>query len=260
MARPVGTPTRGTTNPNRLRRCDRYLTGPLAHVLREAGPDPVVVDLGFGASAVTPLELYDRIRAVRPDVRVLGVEIDPERVASAQPHAHERLQFLRGGFEVPVPDGWAAPTIIRAANVLRQYDEAQVPDAWVLMGSRLAPGGRLVEGTCDELGRRGCWVTLDASGPRTFTVMVSVEHLERPSDVADRLPKCLIHRNVPGERIHDFLGELDRAFDEAAPFASLGRRQRWNEALRRVDGIVPDERRWRLGELTVPWERVAPLP
>ena len=39
--RPVGTVTRGTTNPNRLRRADRYLTGVLAPVLRGAA-DPLL--------------------------------------------------------------------------------------------------------------------------------------------------------------------------------------------------------------------------
>lgn len=50
--RPVGSVTRGTTNPNRLRRADRYLTGVLAPVLRGA-TDPLLVDLGFGAAPVT---------------------------------------------------------------------------------------------------------------------------------------------------------------------------------------------------------------
>ena len=38
------------------------------------------------------------------------------------------------------------------------------------MCGRLAPGGLLVEGTCDELGRRACWVALDQSGPLTITL------------------------------------------------------------------------------------------
>ena len=77
--RPVGTITRGTTNPNRLRRVDRWLAGPQAWRLRRPGPAPVVVDLGYGASPVTALELHDRLRRVRPDVEVVGIEIDPAR-------------------------------------------------------------------------------------------------------------------------------------------------------------------------------------
>jgi hypothetical protein len=43
--RPVGNVTRGTTNPNRMRRLDRWLAGPQAWRLRAAA-DPLVVDIG----------------------------------------------------------------------------------------------------------------------------------------------------------------------------------------------------------------------
>ena len=36
--------------------------------------------------------------------------------------------------------------------------------------------------------------------------------VEKPSDVAERLPKALIHRNVPGEGVHALLAEADRAW------------------------------------------------
>ncbi len=261
-ARPVGTVTRGTTNPNRLRRVDRYCTGPLASVLRSPAGRPVVVDLGYGARPVTTVEWHERLRRVRPDVRVVGLEIDPARVAGAAPWASEDRVFLRGGFEVPIPAGWDNPVLIRAFNVLRQYDEGDVPDAWARLCARLAPGGVLVEGTCDELGRRASWVTLDAAGPRTFTLSARLTSLDRPGDIADRLPKALIHRNVPGERIHDWLAALDHAWAVAAPLSAHGVRQRWLAAVDRVraDGwrVLHGPARWRLGEVTVPWAAVAP--
>ena len=68
--RPVGNVTRGTTNPNRMRRLDRWLAGPQAWRLRAAA-DPLVVDLGYGASPATAVELFERLSAVRPDVRVV---------------------------------------------------------------------------------------------------------------------------------------------------------------------------------------------
>lgn len=79
---------------------------------------PVVVDLGYGASPVTTVELHDRLRRVRPDVRVVGIETDPARVAAAQSLAREGLCFALGGFEVPLPEG-ERPTVVRAFNVLR---------------------------------------------------------------------------------------------------------------------------------------------
>ena len=81
--RPVGNITRGTTNPNRMRRLDRWLTGPQAWRLRAAA-DPLVVDLGYGASPATAVELFERLSGIRPDVRVVGIEIEPERVRLAQ--------------------------------------------------------------------------------------------------------------------------------------------------------------------------------
>ena len=49
----------------------------------------------------------------------------------------------------------SAPTLVRAINVLRQYDEDAVAAGLGGRCGRLAPGGLLVEGTCDEIGRRG---------------------------------------------------------------------------------------------------------
>ncbi len=57
---PRGRITRGTTGTNRLRRVDRWIAA--QPVLRRA-TDPLVVDLGYGASATTTLELAERLRA-----------------------------------------------------------------------------------------------------------------------------------------------------------------------------------------------------
>jgi len=146
--------------------------------------------------------------------------------------------------------------------VLRQYAEPEVAGAWATMCARLQPGGLLVEGTCDELGRVASWVGLAPDGPRTFTISLRLAELAAPSIVAERLPKALIHRNVPGERIHELLGELDRAWVTQAPLAVYGPVQRWIAAVEqlRAAGLpVRDGRaRWRLGELTLDWAAVAP--
>ncbi len=153
------------------------------------------------------------------------------------------------------------PALIRAANVLRQYDEGEVAAVWARLCARLAPGGLLVEGTCDEIGRRHVWVALGPEGPRTVTFAARLASLERPSDLAERLPKALIHRNVPGEPVHAFLRDFDRAWAAAAPYASLGARQRWVRAVGELAADWPlseDRRRWRQGEVTVNWAALAP--
>jgi hypothetical protein len=254
--------TRGTTNPNRLRRCDRWIAGPEAWRLRRSLTPPVVVDLGYGASPITAVELYDRLRAVRPDVRVVGIEIDPDRVAAAKPLERDGLSFRRGGFELPLA-GAARPTVVRAFNVLRQYAEDEVPSAWRLVQQRLAPDGMLVDGTCDEIGRRASWVAVGPTGPLSLTISMRLRGLERPSEVAERLPKSLIHRNVPGEPVHAFLADLDAAWARSAPHASWGARQRFLSAVTAVSRqwpLLDGPSRWRLGELTVDWRAVAPRP
>ncbi|WP_181038626.1 class I SAM-dependent methyltransferase [Arthrobacter sp. ZGTC131] len=256
--KPVGNVTRGTTNPNRMRRLDRWLAGPQAWRLRAAA-NPLVVDLGYGASPATAVELFERLGAVRADVRVCGIEIEPERVRAAKALERPGLSFLTGGFELPVQ---GQPVLVRAFNVLRQYEEADVHGIWQLVQGRLASGGLFIDGTCDEIGRRVAWIALDAERPLSLSMSVRFGSFDLPSEIAERLPKALIHRNVPGERVHGLLQAMDRAWLESAPFASYGNRQRWTAMCRALlDGGWPvhdGPARWRLGELTVGWEAVAP--
>ena len=404
--RPEGTITRGTTAPNRLRRVDRWIAHVHGPLLRRH-ERPLVVDLGYGASPVTTAELFTRLRAVHPRVEVAGIEIDPERVAAARPYEREGLSFRLGGFELPVT---RPPVLVRAFNVLRQYEEAEAWAAWDRLCAGLAPGGVLVEGTCDEIGRRAVWVTLrapsrvrvpeprrgpDAAGtggrevesqrgtggrgpdaggtgrrevesrrgadgrgpdaggmggrevesrrgadgrgpdaggtggrevesrrgadgrgpdaggtggrgvesrrgaggrvglsrehagpggppeargrtasavpgaaePYAITFAAHLATLPRPSALAERLPKTLIHRNVPGEQVHEVLEAFDRAWAMAAPRSVFGPRQRWIAAVSLLARDHPvftgaplgGRRRWRLGEVTLPWSAVAPL-
>ncbi|MCU1521898.1 MAG: methylase [Arthrobacter sp.] len=256
--RPVGNVTRGTTNPNRMRRLDRWLTGPQAWRLR-ASAEPLVVDLGYGASPATAVELFERLSVIRPDIRVVGIEIEPERVRLAKELERPGLSFRLGGFELPVQ---GRPVLVRAFNVLRQYEEADVQGIWRLVQGRLAPDGLFIDGTCDEIGRRVTWVALDAEGPLSLSLSMRFGSFELPSDVAERLPKALIHRNVPGEKIRSYLQAMDQAWLEAAPLASFGNRQRWTAMCRGLlDAGWPihdGPSRWRLGELTVAWDAVAP--
>lgn len=158
--------TRGTTAANRLRRVDRWITAVYGPLLRRHDR-PLVVDLGYGASPVTTMELFTRLRRVNPRVEVVGIEIDPARVAAAR---------------------------------------------------------------------------------------------------AYRLPKTLIHRNVPGEPVHSVLTAFDQAWASAAPRSVFGARQRWIAAVELLARSHPvhtvpplgGRARWRLGEATLPWSAVAP--
>ncbi|WP_183517950.1 class I SAM-dependent methyltransferase [Mycolicibacterium sp. BK634] len=253
--RPVGVPTRGTTNANRLRRADRWLVNsPRVRAALESAAEPVIVDLGYGRLPVTTLELAARLRTVCPDARVVGLEIDPERVVPGV----DGVEFRFGGFEL----AGLHPVLVRAFNVLRQYPEDAVDEAWAQMRARLAPGGLILDGTCDELGRRCCWVLLDRDGPVSLTLACDPRHIDRPSDLAERLPKVLIHHNVPGQPIHTLLMQADRAWAAAAGHSVFGPRDRWRAMLADLRGagvpIEPQRRTARDALLTVPWSTVAP--
>lgn len=263
MSAHIGTITRGTTAPNRLRRCDRWLIHTECGRLRDIA-HPTVVDLGYGAYPVTTRELADRLHAnVRRDVEVIGLEIDPMRVQQAISFEAEHLRFRRGGFEL----AGMHVDVVRAFNVLRQYDESSVQGSWQEMYSHLRPAGLIIDGTCDEIGRRSAWIAIrrteDAAAiPESLTLSTHVASLEKPSDLAERLPKALIHHNVSGQPVHEFLQAFDRAWAVSAPHGTFGARQRWIAAVELLQSqgvpVIGDRKRWSLGEVTVPWSVVAP--
>ncbi|HEY2041510.1 MAG TPA: hypothetical protein VGH11_02450 [Jatrophihabitans sp.] len=129
------------------------------------------------------------------------------------------------------------------------------------MQAGLADDGVIVEGTCDEVGRRASWVLLDKVRPISLTLCCKVSALARPSDVAERLVKALIHRNQAGERVHDLLRAMDAGWDRHAPLAAFGARQRWQAmaaTLKQDWPVLDTAARHRLGGLTVAWDAVAP--
>jgi hypothetical protein len=235
---------------------DNWIATQLRDRIRTAS-DPLVIDLGYGEHPVTAIELLSRLQPVRPDVHVLGLEIDASRVAAAKFAERPALSFERGGFEL----AGRRPLIVRAANVLRQYPEESVAASWTAMQSQLQDRGAIVEGTCDELGRLATWVLLDEHQPLSLTISCKLEVLQRPSEVAERLVKALIHRNVRGEPIHDLLRAMDDAWDVHAPLSVFGPRQRW-QAMAATIGeswpVLDTAARHRLGEITVAWQAIRP--
>lgn len=265
--RPAGAITRGTTHPNRLRRVDAWTVRRARRALLAAEQPPVVVDLGFGASPITTVEFADRLQKVRPDVAMVGIEIDPERVALAQQWARPGVEFVHGGFDFDLHEvgchAQSGVTVLRAFNVLRQYDESDVAPNWRLLAARLSPDGVAVEGTCDEIGRRAAWVDFGVDAvPRSLTFATRLGGLSRPSELAERLPKVLIHRNVPGEPVYELLDTWDRAWERSAARGVFGVRQRWIEAATQVRDagwpVLDGPSRWRLGELSLAWTAIAP--
>ena len=105
-------------------------------------------------------------------------------------------------------------------------------------------------------------MAVTAQGPVSLSLSWRLRGLERPGVLAERLPKALIHRNVPGEGVHRLLRELDEAWARQAAQAAYGIRQRFlaTAAALKDAGwpLLDGPSRWRLGELTISWDAVAP--
>ena len=123
--KPEGQPTRGKTADNRLRRVDNFVLLYEPSLLTRTDSlfaKSLFVDLGYGFDARTTLESAVRFRKVNPNLNILGVEIDKERVEAALPYADDKTFFRLGGFNLPLQSGETV-RLIRAFNVLRQYEE-----------------------------------------------------------------------------------------------------------------------------------------
>lgn len=277
--RPLGAPTRGKTRANRLRGVDAFLLRYAEALIRRedsAFAGAWTVDLGYGDEPATTLELARSLRRVNPQARVLGVEIDPARVAAAQPFADALTAFRLGGFNLPLQvhapgvreaGGSETVRLIRAFNVLRQYDEASVLPAWQQMAAALLPGGLLLEGTSDPLGR--LWVAnllRRSSEPTAATTappaaptarleaLVFGTSFKQPFDPAAFhavLPKNLIHRTNEEGVARTLLGAWLQAAQRTVALRDLGQRQWFAAAadqlaqqLRPAGFVIDTRRKW----------------
>ncbi|MGE5249010.1 MAG: methylase [Bacteroidota bacterium] len=230
--KPEGLPTRGKTSSNRLRRVDNFiLLYEPSLLVRSDGPfaDALFVDLGYGFDPRTTLESASRFRRLNPALPILGVEIDPERVQAALPFTDEKTFFRLGGFNLPLQPGESV-RLVRAFNVLRQYEESAFAPAYDRLAGSVLPGGLMIEGTSTPFGQ--LWAAnlarrLDTPSWQMEALVFST-NFRLGFDVAEFqtiLPKNLIHRVSPGEPIHEFFETWKRSAAQAAPAKAYGLRQ-----------------------------------
>ena len=241
--RPLGHLTRGKTAYNRLRRVDNFVMLYDPALLRRVDglfTDACFVDVGYGAEPTTTLESASRFRRVNARLPVLGVEIDRERVETARPFSDNLTDFREGGFNLPLKPGETV-RLIRAFNVLRQYDESAVSESLAELGAFLLPGGLLIEGTSDPFGR--VWVAnvlrkpeTESAEPSMFTQQTglvseglvfsfNLRFAFDPTAFQPVLPKNFIHRVIPGEPVYDFFSAWKSAYQMALPLQVWGPRQ-----------------------------------
>lgn len=249
-AKPLGQLTRGKTAPNRLRKTDTFLAVAYPEFVR-ALPG-LYVDLGYGAYPVTSQETLHRLRRLNPRLHALGVEIDPQRVADAQPFAEPGLDFRHGGFNLPLRPGEQV-AVIRAFNVLRQYAEADVTAALSALAAAATPGALLIEGTCDPTGRLMTFNLFqrslsprqdagdvqrndkDAAGWQALGLVLapSLRAEFLPRQLQPVLPKAYIHHAEPGGLIDRFFAAWHASW-QAARAGSHDQRQIFYQAALRL--------------------------
>jgi hypothetical protein len=221
---PLGQITRGKTAPNRLRQTDVFLA--LAYTEQVKAARGLYVDLGYGAYPVTTRETWQRLTRLNPALRVVGVEIDPARMAEAAPFARPGLEFRFGGFNLPLQSKESV-SFIRAFNVLRQYSEADVSAALTTLTEPLNESGLIIEGTCDPPGRLLTFNLYQKSGGRlerrmfVFAPRLSTVGPQfQPRAFQAVLPKNLIHHAEPGGTLDSFFGAWHKAWQQARARAS----------------------------------------
>lgn len=186
------------------------------------------VDLGYGAYPITSKETLRRLRRLNPRLSVLGVEIDPQRVADALPFLEPGLEFRLGGFNLSLRPGERV-SVIRAFNILWQYGEEAVAGALAALETTLMVDGLLIEGTCDPTGWLMTFNLYRKVGASSFPAPMnkhpaasndnSSGRLEQiafvlapglrvgfsPRKLQAVLPKNLIHHAEPGGSVDRFL-------------------------------------------------------
>jgi tRNA G46 methylase TrmB len=111
----IGQKTRGLTCENRLRQTDVFICMAFDWLIRRK--DAIFIDLGFGRYPTTTIETYRRLAGINPDIRVIGVEIDTERLLGAKRYEQSNVEFRLGGFNLHKEYGY---NLIQTKRLLKR--------------------------------------------------------------------------------------------------------------------------------------------
>jgi len=170
-----------------------------------------------------------RFRKLNPNLKILGVEIDKERVEAAQPFADNKTFFRLGGFNLPLQVNEHV-RLIRAFNVLRQYEEKDFLPAYEKLMEYVLLNGLMIEGTSNPFG--SIWVANLAR--KVENAKWKIEALVfstnfrlgfEAEEFQTILPKNLIHHVIKGEPIYDFFQDWKQAAQETSSTKTFGLKQ-----------------------------------
>ena len=135
------------------------------------------------------------------------------------PYVDRQTFFRLGGFNMPLqkhPNGKLETVrLVRAFNVLRQYDESEAIPACNSIMHSVLPGGLFLDGTSDPFGRVWTGNLMRKTDPDwNLEALVLGANLRLDFDAdafQTRLPKSFIHRMQPGEPIFNFMEDWKSA-------------------------------------------------
>jgi hypothetical protein len=212
---------RGRTRRGRL----ALLDAALLHLERDlivrsdgAFERAVCVDLGLGDQPWTTLDTARCLNALHPGLPLIGVDIDPLRLRRARRLAPSGVQFRQGGFALPLERDEPA-RLVRAMNVLREYDAREVPAAHRALGAALVTGGLLIEGTSTREGGVLCahWLRKRETGLFREGLLFCTDFSQgfAPCLFRDVLPRDLRRHTRPHEPMYEFLRAWCATFEAA---------------------------------------------
>ncbi len=193
-------PVRPRTRAGRLAALDAWVTTQARALLDGRG---AVVDVGFGLTPVTTLELALAVRGVTPALRVIGVE--------REAHEAPGLELLVGDFGTCATLGPTA--VVRAMNVLRGYREDEVAAIHEALGAAVIDGGLVIEGSTDTGGCvTAAWLLRKRGGALHREALLLHTDFSRgfsPWLFRDWLPRDLRRRAHVGTAVHTLLADWE---------------------------------------------------
>lgn len=212
----VGQKTKGLTCENRLRQTDTFICIEYNWLIKKK--NAVFIDIGFGEYPITTIETYRRLSTINPTIKVIGVEIDKERLLKAKRYEQPNVEFKLGGFNLPLREDEFA-NIVRCYNVLRQYPEEEFESSIKTLCHYITDDGIILEGTSDQYGRLTSFNMFGRSGDNIkrfgLGFGTNFNSAFHPRDFQSVLPRNYIQHITTGEWIHQFFDNWSSSFYKA---------------------------------------------
>ncbi|HEC69242.1 MAG TPA: methyltransferase domain-containing protein, partial [Candidatus Omnitrophica bacterium] len=117
----------------------------------------LIVDVGMGGrGAPTTFDMYRILSKLNPDLKITGIDYNPDNVKLAQEKAQKEgiknISFIKSGFNFHLGKNGKAD-VITCFNVLMDYERDERLAAIKELGRRLKNKGVLLEGRSDDIGK-----------------------------------------------------------------------------------------------------------